>query len=87
MSSTKTLTEQIKKLQERIKVVETKQAVTFVRNLRKIVSDDTDLEIVIGLVASQWSQASSKQKEEWHHKGAKFCGKRSSRSRASASAK
>ena len=77
--TTNTIDQKIKQLQEQKKALALKQAITFVRELTKIVTADADLQTVLGLVATEWDNASSQQKEEWRHKGAQFCKSRSAK--------
>ena len=81
--TTNTIDQKIKQLQEKKKALELKQALTFVRELAKIVSTETDHQTVLGLVATEWEKASSEKRREWHQQGARFCKSRSAKVLAS----
>ncbi len=72
-NQTDSIDEKIKHLQNKKKALEIKQALSFVRTLEKVFNEEPDLQAILGLVKSQWSQSSSAKKEEWKNKAPAFC--------------
>ncbi len=72
-NQTESIDDKIKQLQNKKKALEIKQALTFVRALKKALTEDVDLQTILGLVDSEWSDSSSATKEEWKNQGAEFC--------------
>ncbi len=86
-NQTESIDDKIKQLQNKKKALEIKQALTFVRALKKALTEDVDLQTILGLVDSEWSHASSAIKEAWQQRGAQFCDRKSSPNSQTASPK
>ena len=72
MSKINDIDQQIERLKEKKKQLETLQAVTLIKQLQGILKDAFSPELVTHLVTEIWTKATPAQKEDWRKKAHSF---------------